>query len=287
MVRLLRVVVLVATFLLAPAALLTAEERAEAAAVRIERGIVFGKGGEQDLRLDLYRPPAKFAGPRPGIVWIHGGGWRAGSREAMEPFAIELARAGFVGASVDYRLLPKDPFPAAVEDVKCAVRWMRAKAKEIGVDPDRIAAAGTSAGGHLALMAGLADERAGLEGKGRHDGVSSRVQAVVSGFGPADLRGAVGSRPATAFAAGQETAASPVTHASADDPPVLLLHGTEDTTVPYAQSEKMVAALEAVGGRATLIPARGAGHGYWRDPRRRVDVLATIEVWLERNLPAR
>jgi acetyl esterase/lipase len=252
--------------------------------VRIERAIVFGKGGEVDLLLDLYRPPKRFEGARPGIVWIHGGAWRAGTRGAMADFATELAKAGFVGASVDYRLVPAHPFPAAVEDVKCAVRWMRAKAADLGVDPDRIAAIGTSAGGHLALMAGLADEKAGLEGKGGHEGTSSRVQAVVSGFGPADLRGMAGRRPETAFAAGREAEASPVTHASADDPPVLLLHGTEDPTVAFAQSEAMAKALEAVGVSATLVPARGAGHGYWRDPRHRVAVLTTIQVWLERTL---
>jgi acetyl esterase/lipase len=259
--------------------------------VRVTRGLVYGHGGEGDdavdLLLDLYRPPAKFQGPRPGIVWIHGGAWRAGSRAAMAEFAVELARAGFVGASVDYRLAPRWVFPAAVEDVKCAVRWMREHAPEIGVDPDRIAAIGTSAGGHLALMAGLADASAGLEGKGGHEGVSSRVEAVVSGFGPTDLRGAAEGRPEPVFAAGRAAEASPITYVSKDDPPVLLLHGTKDPVVPFEQSERLEKALREAGVSVTLVPARGAGHGYWRDPERKVDVLATSQVWLERTLPPR
>ena len=253
--------------------------------VVVEAGVAYGRAGDVDLLLDVYRPPARFEGKRPGILWIHGGGWTCGERGAFRRLASEMALEGYVGCSCDYRLAPRFPFPAAVEDVKCAVRWMRGNAERLRLDPDRIAAIGTSAGGHLALMVGLADASAGLEGTGGNAGVSSRVRAVVSGFGPTDFAGAAGGK-VEAFTRGKEREASPITYVSSDDPPVLLLHGTDDPVVPFAHSERLVEALRAAKVPVTIVPARGASHGYWNRPPYPVLVQAMIKAFLDRAMPA-
>jgi alpha/beta hydrolase fold len=159
---------------------------AVAAAPVVEKDIVYGKGGEEELRLDLARP-AEGKGPFPLVVCIHGGAWRAGIKAAHHPTIRLLAEKGYVAATVQYRLAPKAAFPAQVEDVKCAVRFLRANAKKYDIDPTRVAALGDSAGGHLSLLLGLMDASDGLEGKGGHADQPSKVQAVVNYFGPTDL----------------------------------------------------------------------------------------------------
>ncbi len=241
--------------------------------VEVERDIEYGKGGGRPLLLDLYRQKDPPEGKLPCVIFIHGGGWRGGDKGKAP--VIQLVPRGYVGVSINYRLSGEATFPAAVEDCKCAVRWVRANAEEYGIDPDRLGVWGSSAGGPLSLMVGLADEEAGLEGDGGNEDVSSRVQAVCSWFGPADLtvghdkfQGGAGQAP-LAFLGGtyeEKTEAyvqaSPVTHASKDDPPVLMIHGDQDNTVPLDQSERMLAALEEAGVKSELIVVKGAGHGF-------------------------
>ncbi len=238
------------------------------------RDIEYGKGGKTSLLLDLYRPADRGEDPLPAVVWIHGGGWRGGGKANGENAAY-LAAHGYVAVSIDYRLSGVAPFPAAVEDCKCAVRWLRAHAREYGVDPDRIGVWGGSAGGHLALMVGLADAGAGLEGNGGWKDVSSRVAAVCNWFGPADMTVLTGKQsplsdsPVTQFLGGAPeeipelyALASPVTHASKDDPPTLLVHGDRDAMVPLSQSEAMLARLEEVGVERELLVVKNAAHGF-------------------------
>ena len=235
----------------------------------VEYGKASGKKGDVSLKLDIYRPTQRTEQPMPAVIWLHGGGWVMGGKDKNMPVGSFKPR-GYVMVSVDYRL--KDPFPAAVEDCKCAVRWLRANAKKYGIDPDCIGVWGGSAGANLALMVGCVDEKAGMEGQGGNQGVSSRVQAVCAWY------------PATDFTVGpvfkggdaphiltyldgtfQEKPeaykqASPVTHVSKDDPPTLLIHGDHDETAPFAQSESMLRLLNAAGGEATLIRVKNAGH---------------------------
>ncbi len=224
--------------------------------VKITRGIEYGKGGDVALKLDLYQPTG-VTKPAPAVVWIHGGAWRSGHRAAYHAYCIRCAEAGYVAATVSYRLMNVAPFPAAAEDVKCAIRWVRKNAARLGVDPNRIAAAGGSAGGHLALLAGYASEVAELEGTGGNDGVSSAVQAVVDFYGPADLTTeyAVSNDIVINFLGGKlfkdapeaYRLASPVTHVTPDDPPTLIFHGTIDRIVSVRQSEMLVDKLKAAG----------------------------------------
>lgn len=245
------------------------------AGVAVERDIEYGKGGDVSLRLDLYRPDPRPEGLLPAVVWIHGGGWRGGDKGQRTDSLERLARRGYAVAGVNYRLSGVAPFPAAIEDCKCAVRWMRARAADTGVDPDRIGAWGASAGGHLALLLGCADDKAGLEGAGGHEGVSSRIRAVCSWFGPTDFtkghrefeRGGGGS--VLAFLGGTPgekpdayRLASPVTHISKDAPPILLMHGDRDATVPFSQSEVMHLKLKEAGVESTLFRVKNGGHGF-------------------------
>jgi acetyl esterase/lipase len=237
--------------------------------VTVVKNIIFGTGGGRDLHLDLFLPNNEKP-LRPGIVFIHGGGWKKGDKTKFQRQAAHLASKGFIGACIEYRLSGEAKFPAAVQDCKCAVRWMRANAKKYRIDPDRIAVMGGSAGGHLAAQVGTTDESfRTLEGNGGHAQYSSRVQAVVSYYGKFDVRGI--DRPdffGQSYKAIPDLYAlgSPIVHVTADDPPMLLCHGTADETVPYAQSVRLHAALRTIGVHAVLKTAEGAGHGCYNRP---------------------
>jgi acetyl esterase/lipase len=258
--------------------------------IELKHDIVYGKGGDQDLLLDLAMPKG-LTHPTPAIVWIHGGAWRGGNRKEFERLISESARRGYVAISIDYRLVPKHIFPAQIEDSKCAVRWLRANAATFHVDPDRIGVVGSSAGAHLAMLLGAMDSSDGLEGNGGSPEASSRVQVVVSYAGPTNLTSAfpdasknlvadfVGGPPPDSSTTAR--AASPITYVSAKDPPMLLVQGTRDPLVPHDQAVQMVEALTKAGvpGRVELLI--GQGHG-WPKEHDRV-IRATFE-FLDRYL---
>jgi len=224
--------------------------------IRVEKGVVYGQAGEKKLKLDLYAPKT-IAKPTAGLIFIHGGGWKSGKRSDYHFYCVKFAEAGYVVATITYRLAPKQPFPAAIEDVKCAVRWMRKNAKKLGVDPNRLVAIGGSAGGHLAMLAGYSSDVAELEGKGGHANVSSRVQAVVNLYGPTDLRGEKARNDKTVHglfggksleeAKRAYELASPIYHLSKDDPPTLIIHGTIDDIVPVAHADRLAKELAKLG----------------------------------------
>jgi acetyl esterase/lipase len=253
-------------------ALASAQENKSA--IQVERGLVFGKGGAIELKLDLAMPK-DGDGPFPAVVCIHGGGWVGGDRGQMTQTIEALARQGYVAVSPDYRLAPKDRFPAPIEDCKTAVRWLRANAAKYKVNPDRIGAVGFSAGGHLACLLGVTGKGDGLEGTGGHADQSSRVQAVVSFFGPTDLRRktwnkVVEEKNLVPFLGGtlaekpeEYQKASPLSYAGKDAPPFLFFHGTEDTVVPPEQSQALADKLRDAGVSARVIAVEGEGHG-WR-----------------------
>jgi acetyl esterase/lipase len=253
--------------------------------VVIEDDITYGKAGDTELKLDLSRPQG--AGPYPAIVFIHGGGWSGGSRQAYRGQIQEAARRGYVAVTISYRLMKYDEakkettaadpiFPAQIHDAKAAIRWVRANARKYGIDPERIGVTGGSAGGHLSLLVGLTDPASGLEGDSGNPGQSSRVQAVVNVFGPTDMaycfekssvawifRLFMGGTPAEAGERYQ--AASPITYVSKDDPPVLTLHGDQDALVPVEQARVLDEKMKAAGASHTLIVFTGQGHGFAGD----------------------
>lgn len=261
-----------------------------AAAESWRPAVVYGHTGTTDLVLDLALP-APSAIPAPVVVCIHGGGWIGGSRTQFAGLAKRLAAKGFAAASIDYRLAPGAPMPAQIEDAKCAVRWLRAHADELKLDPRRFAALGESAGGHLALMLGLTDAAAGLDGDGGNPGVDSRVQAVVSLAGPTDMApeawDAAGVKsvyhsdvPTVMAVLGGAQAAtmaarcSPVHFVDKLDPPVLAFHGDADKVVPLAQAQHLADLLKEAGVEQRLVVMPGLGHGFSGQARGRMEAEA-------------
>lgn len=241
--------------------------------ITVERDLVYGTVGGTELRLDLARPKGGD-GPFPAIVFLHGEGWRAGHRRDMSHFIEGVARMGYVGVTVEYRLVPAARFPAQVEDCKAAVRWLRANAGKYGADPGRIGAVGFSAGGHLAAMLGVTSESDGLDGTSGNSGQSSRVQAVVAFFGPTDfstrdwpadlekevivpfLGGTFADRPDT------YVRASPIHYVTKDDPPFLLFHGGKDELVPVDQSKRLAEKLKSAGVPVQLVVLPEEAHRF-------------------------
>lgn len=243
--------------------------------IAYERDIEYGNGGGQPLRLDLARPE-QLAQSAPCIVVIHGGAWRGGDKKGHTDLIFKFAQAGYVAVTVQYRFCPQNPFPAQIEDAKCAVRFLRAQADRLGLDPRRIGAIGFSAGAHLAMLLGVMGPQDGLEGQGGWADQASQVQAVVAFFGPTDLTAddlpAVSKTLVKDFlgvaAADNPQAASrasPVNYVSRGDAPLLIFQGTRDPLVPHSQAYRMVEALTAAGvsGRVELLV--NAAHGWKGD----------------------
>jgi acetyl esterase len=247
---------------------------AACAAVKSEDGLVYGEAGGEQLTMDYY-PPAGPA-PHPIAIIIHGGGFvRGTSKNNSEAYCADfLAPAGYAVFSINYRLAPKYPYPAMVEDVERAIRYLRHNAKKWKADPNRIALVGGSAGGYLSNMAGVLNA-GGIKGaKDPVDRTSARVQAVVTLFGPSDFRNQpVGDNLRALLAPlikekGEEAAlaiASPAMHISGDEPPFLLIHGDKDKSVPLFQSTHLQAALKAAGVPCDLIVIPNGPHatGSW------------------------
>lgn len=253
-------------------------------AIRCLSSLLYGRAPgvsywEATVHLDLLLPDPAPASPVPAVVYLHGGGWRHGDKSAgMYPWHSPLLAAnGFVAVNVGYRLTDLAPFPAQAHDVKAAIRWLRANAKQYGIDPDRIGVWGDSAGGHLAALLGTSAGVAELEGECGSPDESSAVQAVVARCAPTDFTIWPGDEPVeeevlTALFGGPPAErpelrrlASPVAFVHADLPPFLVVHGTEDETVPFDQAETLVSALRAHGGDVTFEVVDGGHHNLLPD----------------------
>jgi acetyl esterase/lipase len=248
---------------------------------------------EAALHLDLLLPMPRPAQPVPAVLYLHGGGWRAGERSAgMYPWLSPLlATHGFVAANVSYRLSGQAPFPAQLSDVKAAVRWLRANAEAYGVDRDRIGVWGDSAGGQLAALLGTTADRPDLEGDCGPPGWSSAVQAVIARCAPSDfptmpedaaeVLDALFGGPA-AETTELRRVASPVTHVHAGVPPFLIVHGTHDETVPFSQAATMVQALQAYDRDVTFHVVDGGHHNLLGN----VDLPWGNDPWADLGLQA-
>ena len=245
--------------------------------VQVFRDLQYGKHGDAN-KLDLYLPKNMQA-KTPLIIWIHGGGWRQGSKDAWP--AIALADKGYAVASINYRLSDEDKFPAQIDDCKTAVRWLRENAKQYNLDPDHFGAWGQSAGGHLAALLGTSSNS--QEPKGfqvEHAGTGSRIQAVCDWCGPTDLKqfakfgASQAGKPkdlpnqiVTELLGGsvernniQAEKANPITFVSDKSPPFLIMHGNSDKLVPLEQSKLLEQALRKAGAKVELHVLPGVGH---------------------------
>ena len=262
------------------------------ARVKIEEGVVFGTGGGRELRCDVYTP-LTASEPLPGVLLLHGGGWRRGSRAAMRGFGLRVGREGFVCVAAEYRLLGESPWPAAIHDVKAAIRWMRANASALGIDAARIAVQGNSAGAHLALLAAGTPDKPELEGDGGHAGVSSALAAVVAIYPPSvfhfegrPLRGAVPAIALFGMDGSAELAwqASPQAHVSPAFPPTFLIHGSADRVVPPSSSQCMYELLDAASVPVDFHMLAGLPHGFANVPDHQRLLSREIVGFLSRHL---
>jgi acetyl esterase/lipase len=245
------------------------------------RDLSYVSNGHERQKLDLYLP--KAGSNLPLVINIHGGAFKMGSKEQGVP--LDYLQKGYAVASINYRLSQHAKFPAQIEDCKAAVRWLRAHASEYQLDPNRFASWGSSAGGHLAAMLGVAGDTKEFD-VGANLDQSSRVQAVVDYFGPTDFLQMDAHRlpngmthdpansPESELIGGSiqenkdKTAkANPITYVTPGDPPFLICHGDQDPLVPFHQSVLLEAALKKAGVAVTFYTVKGAGHGGFKDPK--------------------
>lgn len=234
-----------------------------APSVGVQSDITYGTVNGEKLLLDIYQPAGVASTPRPAVVLLHGGGWSGADKSTMQGMANFLARWGFVAVPVDYRLFHgnENRWPAQLDDVQRAVRWLRANAAKYDIDPDHIGAFGHSAGGQLAALLGMEDTRDNSDAALAK--YSSRVQAVVDVSGPADFltnHDADGDAFLTAFLGADYHKspavwldASPIGHVNKSDAPFLIIHGTKDDAVPIAQAEELYQKLQAAGVPVSFV----------------------------------
>jgi acetyl esterase/lipase len=264
--------------------------------------ITYAVAGGVDLKLDVYRPRTVGA-PRPTLVFIHGGGWVSGAKEDAVLWLVPWLEAGWSAVNVEYRLARRAPAPAAVEDVRCALRWVARYAEDHGFDPARIVVSGDSAGGHLALAAALLPEEAGFDRgctvpypAGTNAWVSVpewkvRPAAVVNWYGITDVAEMLSGTGARGYAvewlgsrADREAMArtiSPLTHVRAGMPPVITVHGDADLVVPYGHAVRLHDALEKAKVPNRLVTVKGGQHGRFTSAEMAAAYAAIREFLME------
>lgn len=257
--------------------------------VTVRSDVVFATGGGRDLRCDIYEPPAGTANGI-GVLLVHGGGWSGGDRSQLKGYGFLLGRKGYTCVASEYRLTGEALWPAQIEDVKAAIRYMRANAGELGIDPDRIVVSGNSAGGHLSLMAGGTSAVAEFEGSGGNAGVPSGVAAVISFYPPTglDARSWGGLPSLFGKGASEETlrGASPLTYAAAAGfPPTLLIQGNRDEVVPASEATAMYEALDAAGVPVELHMYANQPHGFDADPHLGRQCADIMMSFMDRMVP--
>lgn len=260
------------------------------------KDIVYARVGGKPFALDIYLP-AGVASPSL-VVWVHGGAWRSGTKEGIPP---ALVGNSFAIASVDFHQSTEAPFPAAVHDIKGAIRFLRANAKKYGYDASRIAIAGSSSGGHLAILVGVTNGNKVLEGVvGNNPDQSSDVQAIVDYYGASNLttilsqstpHGLSVRKPALELLLGAlpENAtelaklASPVFHIDSDDPPLLIIHGDQDPQMPINQAHELAGQYIASGLDVYFDVVYGGAHGgdLFYSPEHLERVLAFLHRTIE------
>jgi acetyl esterase/lipase len=250
--------------------------------VKAYRDLVYVSGGHERQKLDLF-VPENVTHSLPLIIFVHGGAWSSGDKAAIFlPMRQGYSQRGYALATINYRFSQHAIFPAQIEDCKAAVRWLRARARDYQLDPDRFGVWGPSAGGHLVALLGTSSDVREFD-VGAHLEVSSRVQCVMVDFGTTDFTQADAHRlpgstvvhnssdsPDSRLIGGLITdqanaakvrRASPITYVSKDDPPFLIVHGDQDPIVPHYQSEILFDALKAAGVKVRLNTVKGGGHG--------------------------
>jgi len=266
-----------------PAAMGQAPNNAD---LSVDKDIVFGKGGDMDLLLDVYHPPQGVTPKRMAIIHLFGGGFTTGNKNAgyIVNDVRALGRLGYTNVSANYRLQSQGLWPAQIHDTKAAIRWVRANADKIGIDADKIAIAGYSAGGLLSLLSAGTNGVAEFEGTGGNAGVSSNVQA---GIGVYPLASPSGNLFPTTLSPEDRTkvmeAASPAKYIGKNFAPTIFIHGTADTTVPMTSSIDFFTKLNAAGVPSSLTLIQGAAHAFDNAALDAVEVMAhSVDLFVDR-----
>ncbi len=259
----------------------------------VTSNITYSIANNYSCRLDVYARRGT-GGPTPTVIFIHGGGWVVGTKEDAVLRILPFIEMGFSVVNVEYRLARVSLAPAAVEDCRLALRWVIKNAAKYGFDTSRIVVTGGSAGGHLALMTGMADEAAGFDAPNEWDQgpVRLHVAAIINWYGITDVEDILSGPNRQQYAVswigsqndprGLARRVSPLTYVRAGLPPVLSIHGDKDDLVPYSQAVRLHKALTDAGVANRLIPIPGGGHGgFKRDDMIRID--REIRAFLRNN----
>lgn len=244
---------------------------------RLKKNLVFGNADGYALKMDLIYSDKRSELPSPVLVWIHGGAWSDHELDRNYRPEVELLRfaaKGYVVACIDYRLSDEAPFPAQIQDCKCAIRFLRAHAKTWNLDPERIGVWGESAGGHLVNLLGSTQGREELEGASGWQEYSSHVNAVCTWYSPVDIRNmelsegsildALLGHPCEQERDQKVQAANPISYLHPNMPPFLIMHGSADPLVPIEQSRILYQRLIEMGCSAELHIMDGQGHGFFQ-----------------------
>ena len=239
--------------------------------------VVVGRGGDRDLQADLYRPPNPNGS---GVLLVHGGSFTHGDRTQLRGYGILLGRVGYTCLSCEYRLAPDSKWPAQIDDVNTALRYLHAQAPSLGLSPEKIAVSGNSAGGQLSLMAAAQRE--------------SPVAASIAFYAPTDFLGpgarALGAPDAMQYLVGDDVSEakmesiSPANFAAADFPPTMLITGNNDVVVDWRDSQLMYQRLVDAGGRAELHVFEGAPHAFDALPNFGRQCAGLVSLFLDRNV---
>lgn len=257
-----------------------------------EFDIVYGSAdGGRDLKLDVYKPAvdAGRLAKGTGVLAIHGGGWRTGTKERSARLAVPLAERGYVAISPEYRLSGEAIWPAQIHDVKAALRWMRANASDLAIDPDRIVVLGMSAGAHLALMLAGTPNLDRFEGSGGNAGVSTEVAGAIAFYAPTDIARILKQDMVAQFIGSKNDMAaaedaSPVNHVTDQFPPTFLVHGTDDKVVSWRASQQMNDAIDQVGGSVEMHLFSGLPHAFDNNPIYAEQMADLMDLFIDRQV---
>jgi acetyl esterase/lipase len=248
--------------------------------VAVEKDVVFGKGGDMDLKLDIYRPPAGSE-KRMATVHFHGGGFARGSKDSLSDRVKPYAALGYVAIAAQYRLSGQAGFPALIHDAKAAIRWVRANAKTLGIEPQRIAVVGYSAGGYHALFTAGTGNRSEFEGNGGNQGVSTQVAACLAYYPATNI-------PASMLPAGSDAAAvrsaNATTYIASGFPPTAIFHGLKDVTIPIESSQRLVQQFRDVNVPVEFHAFEGVPHAFDSHPEFAVMCAQLADLFIDRHI---
>lgn len=246
----------------------------------VEKDVVFGKGGELDLKLDIYRPAAGKQ-KRMATIHFHGGGFRGGSKESLAERIQPFAALGYVAIAAQYRLSTQAGFPALIHDAKAAIRWVRANAKTLGIDPQHIAVVGYSAGGYHALFTAGTAKLPEFEGSGGNAGVSSAVAACLAYYPATNIPATMLPAPADERA---KNAANAATYIAAGYPPTIVFHGMKDVTIPIESSQRLVQQLRDAKVPVEFHAFEGVPHAFDTNPEFAVASAQLADLFMDRHV---